>query len=371
MPQNASAAEQASTAHDTEADAITLTFSIPVLPELRFAPRRIDEEDEAELRWRFGDPYVTQLYSGGSGFGMQLERAASLGYGPLPCRRCGGRWRIRRRGKDGKEEVVDWRDGTGLAPRDNFGKRVTYAAALAAYRAEIKAELHVVTISGWPTSDPDGHARGAVVDAFRARGELVMTEPEFREAYSVLPEDRCRPCGACGGIGVVPRRAASHSEVTVWCTGSSKQLGGQERDDIHTLERKVGKAIGATAWKDGFMRDGNSGVHFGQLQRYVEVERVLSDVAALSPLARAALEAYYTPALNPMEAFAATFFGRATRAPRKTGWKALAEFTPAGRQEPGQRSVEGLWQAARARQAAELYDFACKCFNVAAYGVAS
>ncbi len=344
------------------------TFAIPDLPSLRFAPRRIDEEDEAELRWRFGEANLTVLYGGGSGFGMQLERAAALGYGPLPCRRCGGRWRARRRRKDGLEEIVDWRDGTGLAPRDHFGKRVTYAAALATYRAEMKAELRIVTITTWPHSDASGTARAALVDAFARRGELVMTEAELRESYPTLPEDRCRVCPACAGMGVVPRRAASHAEVTVWPTGSSKQLGGQERDDVDTLERKASKALSATKWKDGFMRDGNSGVHFGELQRYVEIERTLADVAHLSPLARAALELYYTPSADPLQAFAETFFGLKTATRRKTGWKAIAEFTPAARTPEGKQPVKGLQSANQAHQAAELYDFACKCFNLAAYG---
>lgn len=370
MPQSQQcAAELISLEQDTEANDIARTFSIPNLPELRWAPRRIDEEDEIEIRWRFGEANLTVLYGGGSGFGMQLERAAALGYGPLPCRRCGGRWRSRLRGKAGTEEILDWRDGTGRAPLDHFGKRVTYATALAAYRAEIKAKLRIQTITTWPHSDSSGDARAAIIDAFARRGELVMTESELREAYQILPEDRCRICPACDGIGVVPRRAASHAEVTAWPTGSSKQLGGQERDDADTLERKVGKAIGATKWKDGIMRDGNSGVHFGELQRYVEIERTLADVARLSPLARAALEQYYTPSVDPLRLFIETFFGLEPKARRKTGWKAIATLTPAARAPDSRQPVKGLQDAAIARQSAELYDFACKCFNVAAYGV--
>jgi len=369
MPQSQQcAAEQVSTARATESIEVDATFNIPDLPELRWAPRRIAEEDEAELRWRFGEANLTVLYGGGSGFGMQLERAASLGFGPLPCRRCGGRWRTRRR-SGGQEQIVDWQDGTGLAPLDHFGKRVTYAAALANYRQEVKVELRIVTITRWPHSDSSGDARAAIVDAFAARGENVMTESEFREAYPVLPEERCRECPACKGVGVVPRRAASHAEVTAWPTGSSKQLGGQERDDAATLERKVGKAIGATRWKDGFMRDGNSGVHFGELQRYVEIERVLADVAGIAPLARAALELYYTPSVNPLQAFVETFFGLSKAPRRKTGWRAIADITPAAQTPESKRPVEGQQRATQARQAAELYDFACKCYNVAAYGV--
>lgn len=368
MTRQTSSAERVSTAIEIDADEVARTFTIPSLPELRWAPRRIDDEDEQELRWRFGSPHVTQLYSGGSGFGMQLERAQALGYGPLPCRRCGGRWRARKRGKEGKEEIVDWHDGTGLAPLDDFGKRVSYSVALARYRADQKAELNIVTISAWPTPDPRGTLKDEIVDAFRMRGENVMTESELREVYPTVPEERCRTCPACDGMGVVPRRAASHAEVTVWSTGSSKQLGGQERDDADTLERKVNKAVGASHWRDGFMRDGNSGVHFGELQRYVEIERMLGDVARLSPLARAGLEVYYTPAVDPMRLFIEEFFGLDPVERRKTGWKALAEFTPAARQPESARPVKALWEATRARQAAELYDFCCKCWNVAAYG---
>jgi hypothetical protein len=364
-----SAKDRVGTDPEVEAADIALTFSIPDVPELHMAPRRIDEEDEIEIRWRFGEANLTVLYGGGSGFGMQLERAAALGFGPLPCRRCGGRWRARRRRKDGVEEIVDWRDGTGLAPRDHFGKRVTYAAALAAYRDEMKAELHIVTISGWPPSDASGSERAAITDAFARRGELVMTESELRESYATLPEDRCRTCPACAGIGVVPRRAASHAEITARPTGSSKQLGGQERDDVDTLERKASKALSATRWKDGFMRDGNSGVHFGELQRYVEIERILADVARISPLARAALELYYTPSVDPLSLFVEVFFGSKPAPRRKTGWKALSDFTPASRTKKDKQPVSGLHEASVARQAAELYDFACKCFNVAAYGV--
>ena len=98
--------------------------------------------------------------------GGQLERAEAFGYGALPCRRCGGKWKksvVTDNGEvsldgNGKplEDFATWRDGTGRKPKHRIGKRgkpETYAMALARYRVEQQRALKIV-ISAYPKPSP-------------------------------------------------------------------------------------------------------------------------------------------------------------------------------------------------------------------------
>lgn len=343
-------------------------FRIPFVQDLQGQPRRVNDEDARELRWFFGDPQVTALLgasaSGASSFGAQLERAALLGYGPMPCRKCGGRWRVRRPRKDsvcvgctglvhaGADKCphcsrpcsADEQDGTGWAPGPRFGK-VAYAGALAMYRTEQKLEFRIATISKWPTFNPatgstGDQARSETIEAFSLRGENVMTEADFREVYPRLPEEECEPCRTCKGSGVVSRaRSASHarSRVTAWPTGSSKS-GSGTRDDVDALESKVAQG--------GRMRDGNSSVNLNDLERFTHMQMTLRDAAGIAPLARAALEAFFQPS--------STRVGKLTKKSlaATNGRNALKELTPTG----------------SAREIGELEDFMSQVWNLVAWG---
>jgi len=307
-------------------------FALPDIPQLRHAPRRIDAEDEAELRWFMRGPIVASVARSSGAFGNQLEVASAFGYGSIPCIRCGGRFRKRKRG--GKENVVDWRDGTGLAPKDHFGKRVTYATALADYRKRMQKE-HGIVLMSKPAPrdgiDPES-AWNAIREAFDAQGKHLMTDAAFRSLFDHLPEQLCQPCRVCQGIGVVPRRAAAHVEVTAYPTGSSKHGGTEERADLWALSERMSKG--------GVVKDGSARIGMHELERYRAMHTLLADVAGMSMLALLSLEEYYAD-------------------------------------DNGQRSIEvfveerfGLKGAARMRAASELRDHQCQVFNLAAYGAA-
>jgi hypothetical protein len=309
-------------------------FEIPLLPALDRVPRRIDADQERELRAYLAEPHVASI-RGSSGFGGQLERAAMLGYGPVPCRRCGGTWSAVRR-KNGKESITDWREGTGLAPRDRFGKRRTYAVALAAYRREQAQRLNVViTSKPSPTANSGVDAENAwagVIEAYRAQGQVAMTEQELRELFPELPEHDpvtgkplCHPCGACEGLGVIPRRAPKkHDAITCFPKGSSVQGGSADSDSRVSI--------------------------FGA-DTYLAMAITLKDVANVSPLARLALEGYYRPQRKGLP----------------SGWEALHELLPVTN-DPS--SVKGSEDARKrqAREAAALYDHACRAYNYITLG---
>jgi hypothetical protein len=190
------------------------------------------------------------------------------GYGSLPCRRCGGRWRSRRR--NGKDAGVEWRDGTGLCPKDHFGKRVSYATALAAYRARMQRE-HRIVLSSKPVPKPELGIDGeelweASVAAFKAQDKKLMTDAAFRSMFDRVPEELCQPCRMCQGIGVIPRRAAAHVEITAYPTGSSKHGATARRKD-------PGDAL-ADMSSTGVVQDGFGIVAMGELERYREVHEV-------------------------------------------------------------------------------------------------
>ena len=192
--------------------AVRSPFDLPVVPGIEQAASRIHAEDERELRWRLANPLLSSM-NGVASMAAWLARAESYGYGALPCRKCGGAWRKRRRRKDGVEIVVGWRDGTGWMPRAyRSGKRPTYAQALATYRVQQCREHRIVVISHHP-DDPT--IREATIEAFWARGEQVVTPSELRDMFPVLPEEASEACTNCQGIGVVPRRGSKQGEVTV------------------------------------------------------------------------------------------------------------------------------------------------------------
>jgi hypothetical protein len=182
-------------------------FELPDIPRLHHAARRIDSEGEGELRWFPLEPAHRQH--------RELKRRVRQS--ARDCQRVRIRKpalpQVRRSASKaqarGKETVVDWRDGTGMAPRDHFGKRVTYAAGLAEFRKRMQKQFSIVLMSKpQPREgiDPE-NAWAAIAAAFKAQGKRLMTDQAFRAAYDRIPDEYCRPCQPCQGIGVVPRRA--------------------------------------------------------------------------------------------------------------------------------------------------------------------
>ena len=267
--------------------------------------------------------------------GPSLERAESYGYGALPCRRCGGRWRRKMR-RGGEIAIVGWRDGTGREPKKRWGKRVTYAQALASWRVQQCREHRIVVINRH-ADDPG--VRELTIATFWDRGEQVVTPEELREMFPTLPESETRPCQRCGGIGVVPRQSATQAEVTVWPKGSSVQLGGREGLDADGIMTAI--AAGPS------MRDASAHIWLAGLERYLLIERTLCDVAGMAPIARLALEEVYRP---------------------DGGTKELLDLTPAAAEPEIRRGPLGAWTARRQAQADELLDFAGQCWNACARG---
>jgi hypothetical protein len=341
---------------DEQRREIEARLALPKVPGLDQVAWRISAEDEGEIRWRLSEPLLASITSSG-GVGAMLEIAESFGYGALPCRKCGGRWRRRRRLEDGTEVVEGWKDGTGRRPKKHFGVRETYATALARYRTEMKREHRIVIVSKHPE---DPVVRAAVEEAFKKRGERVMTEAELRELFPTLPDtnDWTEPCKECKGLGVVPRRGATHAEVTVWPTGSSKRTGAREAVGADELVERAER--GSARW----LNDGYGVVSLGSLERYLAVEIVLRDVATLSPLARVGIEEYYAPPRR--ERWEP---GKFDPIQVPTGHRALWPLTPAGREPKcSSAAAEKERQARRAREADALYDHMCACWNLAAYG---
>jgi hypothetical protein len=308
-------------------------FDLPDIPELKRVPRRIDAVDEGELRWFLGHPLVASIATSSGAFGVQLEQAESFGFGSLPCLRCGGKLRTRKR--NGASKIVEWCEGTGMAPRDRFGKRVTYSVALAAYRVQMQREHGIVLMSRpapKPESGLDADAVWATIEKrFADEGKTLMTDADFRQAFEKLPDDLTQPCRICDGIGIVPRRAASHVEVTAYPTGSSKQIGGKENDDAERLTRKyvTGRRM---------IEDGSARIDRRELDRYIGIRAILEDMARLSEIARVAVEEYYVEG---------------------GGQRALDRI--AG-------ELMGLSGAAMVRKGSELRDFSCGVYQLAAYG---
>jgi hypothetical protein len=273
---------------------------LPSIPELSKLPTHIDAEDEREIRSFLENPSVATITQSSGAFGGQLERAEAFGYGALPCRRCGGRWRSRvvfsdELGRD-VELVTRWRDGTGRQPKKRIGKggkRESYAAALARYRVQQRLELKIV-LTAYPTPSTESGVDAAalwdaMVDSYWERGEALMTEQDFREAFPALPDEWTEPCTPCEGLGVVPRRHPNgfrREEVTVWPKGSSVRVGGHENLDADGL---------VAALADGDVHDGRALVRFDALAAWLATARILRDVETLSPIAREGIERLYAP----------------------------------------------------------------------------
>jgi hypothetical protein len=316
---------------------------LPSVPGLELVPRRLLGDDEADLRWRLSDPAVASLF-GSSGMGASLERAESYGYGALPCRRCGGRWRRKMR-RNGEQVIIGWLDGTGREPKKHWGKRVTYAEALARWRADQCRKHHLVVISH---HHEDPGVRELTIATFWDRGEQVVTPEELRDMFPTLPESETRPCQTCGGIGVVPRRSATAREVTVWPKGSSVRLGGSEGLSAEEFAEAI--EVAAAAGDDGHsrVRDACASVSLRALERFVAVEQILVDVGRVAPIARIALEEYYREG---------------------GGMHELLGLTPAAAEHEAYRGSK--WEARRQAQADELLDFAGQCWNLCAWGGAA
>jgi hypothetical protein len=352
------ALEQGSGDEDEDAPPVPSgLLALPDLPQLRHCSARLEAADEAELRWRFANPLIASIRHSSGDFGRQLEHAASFGYGALPCRRCGGKWRSKRMPKGaqcqecrqslptGTTECprchamfgTGWQDGTGQAPKAKLGKkgkRMSYATLLAIYRTTMQREHGIVLMSKpmpKPESGIDAESAWKVIaDKFAADGKRLMTDGEFRELFPRLPDEECEPCKDCDGIGVVPRRSSNHGEVTAFPTGNSKQVGGREAQGVDALNKQLERG-----W---FVKDGDATVGLFELERWVTVETVLRDVAGVAMIAREALEEYYT---------------------HREGARALLQFCPPG--------ADGD----RARAADELRDFMSRCWNLCAYGARS
>jgi hypothetical protein len=348
-------------------------FLLPHIPRLKQVPQRIDADDEAEIRWRLVNPVIASLAEMGSGFGLQLERAESFGFGAVPCKRCGGRWRVKRSARDGEEYFpeADWQGGRGWMPKDRFGKRISYATAYAEHLVVMK-RVHKIVIIDRPKPKPGAgftaeQVWSALAEHHKARGETLMTEQELREYFPDLPEEGCEPCDACDGLGIVPRRTPWHAPITAFPTGSSKEpASGSVRDDAATLMRKA--ALG------GPMADATTVLEWGMLARWFAVERLLADVAGIAPIARLALEGFYRPQTLEEQDYATRFHEcssllNSNRTAQPHGWAALNELTPSARSpEAADSPRHGVWRAERDAEAAKLYDFACAAWNLTAYG---
>lgn len=320
------------------------------------ASNRIAAEHARELRWRMDNPLVAGI-TAESNWGAQLDRMEAFGYGAIPCRRCGGRWRARRRASDGTEVFTEWRMGTRLEPAPRyFPGRQTYAQALATYRTRMKREHRIEILSDGGT---DEQRAALVSEAFEKRGAALMTEAEFRDCFPELPEEFCQPCTGCGGLGVVPRRGAhAGEEVTVWPTGNSKPLGGGKRPETMLAVSDVA------------------------LVRYQTVEGWLAAVAGVSVLHRVVIELYYTPKDRHRLSLRLNGDGKGD----VDGIEALKPLTDAAgelgpfrhygqaRARIAQELVpdsptwlgKAQWKARLTRQADELYGAACETFNVVA-----
>jgi len=339
------------------AERVPPVFALPDIPELHRSSRRIDSDDESEIRYFLRNWRVSDIAASSGSFGNQLEQAEAFGFGALPCRRCGGKWRARRLPKDRqcpdcrtslpagtyacpgcrRAFISSWQDGTGQAPRNRFGKRISYATALAEYRCKMQRELGIV-LSSKPVPKPELGVDAeqiwrASVEAFAAQGKRLMTDADLRELFPRLPENECEQCKECGGIGVTPRRAPTHGEITAWPTGSSKQLGGAESDDAAAMTRKLSE--GRTA-----VSDGKACVHLAELERYLGMQTLLADVGRTAMIARVAIEEYYIG---------------------DNGMAALEVVC-------GIVGFGDKPSAARTRAANELRDFSCQVFNLCAYG---
>lgn len=319
---------------------------LPTIPELANVPARIESEDEGDIRWRLSNPSVATITQSSGAFGGQLERAECFGFGARPCRRCGG-YRRKVKVEDRGEAVLDaygriaedsieWRDGSGRRPRNRFGRHVSYATALAAYRTEQRKE-HKIVVGTYPSPSEESGVDAeqlwdTLLQMYWERDEsALMTASDFREAFPRLPDALTEPCESCHGLGVVPRRTPGKrlTEVTAWPTGSSVGIRGRRGLDAEELE--------STLEEDENIHDANVVILVDALARWMGVEQILRDVEAISPIAREGIERFYAPTDS------------------RASWGRLGLIELAG----------------GASKVGDLQDHMSQVFNLAAYGAVS
>lgn len=290
---------------------------------------RIHAEHERELRWRLSDPPIAGIATSG-GFGSQLELAESYGYGSVPCRRCGGRWRVRRRTSDGAEVFSEWRDGTGWFPsKKHFPGKLSYARALSHYRHRMVRENNLILVG---ESRNQAYEALAAEIVFHNKGQRLITQQQLEVAYPDLPSELCIPCTGCQGLGIAPRRSHKATEITARPTGSSVGKAGRSPDSMMLYS--------STA-----------------LLRFTRIEGVLAKVASLYQLHRVGLDCYY----GPDEASVDRLFERKLRvhlagARRPGGIEALFPLQPSARDWLDERPQAPLHEqlaALRARAGVE------------------
>lgn len=322
---------------------------------LRFrlvGPQRLPADASADLRWFCGRPPLAALPATGS-VGGQLERAAALGLGPVPCRKCGGYWRA-----DDNGEIIEWRDASGYFPSTrHFPGKPTYAQALATYRRQVIRDQKLTVVG----DNGNAAALELVREEAAKHGLTVVTEEQFRTMTPHIPEELCDECKRCNGLRVVPRRPHARGEITAYPTGNSKPLGSGVRFKQET-----------EALADGEVT--TSGIYWDGLARWNRIDENLCRVGNRSEVARVALERYYEP---DGPGWVLGLIGY-----RTAGLDALDPLTPEGQRAAGRRrgavaeaylrslrndtkSHEGAAAilAVINRQRAELLDAACALYN--------
>lgn len=269
---------------------------------------RLPADLERELKRFLDDPHLAGLVPDSGSFGSQLERAESYGYGALPCRKCGGSWRTRRRASDGEQYFAEWRDGTGWVPSPKHfaAAAAAYSRALKVYRERMARELRMLIVGDGGTGA--GNQQAAALFAELSPGHRLVTRDDLAELFPIIPTELCLICRSCSGIGVVPRRSPRPVQVTARPTGSSVGKAGRHPDTMVT-------------------------VNLDQLAWYESMDRLLGLVASRRPVHRLVLSSYYGPAETPERALArrvGAHVGRPGLGPTG-GFKSIWPFTPTAR----------------------------------------
>jgi hypothetical protein len=321
-------------------------------------PQRLDAQSSRDVRWYAGRPPLAALPATGS-VGGQLERAAALGLGPVPCRKCGGYWRA-----DDNGDIVEWRDASGWFPSTrHFPGRPTYAQALATYRRQVIRDQKLTVVG----DNGNEAALELVREEAKKHGLTVVTEEQFRVMVPHIPEELCDECKRCKGLRVVERRSHSRGEITAYPTGSSKKgSGGRWKQETEALA-------------DGDVQ--TSGIYWEGLARWNRVDENLCRVGNVAEVARVALERFHEPD------HAGWVLGIQGDA-RMAGWDALDVLTPEGqhaagdlRGEAAERYLQQLRKdpasviggaaivATMTRQRSELFDASCALYMTLAVAV--
>ncbi len=322
---------------------------------------------ERDLRWFLDDPLVAGTVASDGAFGGQLERAESFGFGAIPCRRCGGKWRTRRRASDGEQYFSEWRDGTGWVPSAKHfaAASASYQRALKVYRDRMAREHRLILMG--PGGDGPTNRAAAVLFEELNPGQRMVTAKQLEELFPDIPTELCRICDGCRGIGVVPRRSHKTVEVTARPTGSSVGKAGRSPDSMASI-----------AWEP--------------LTRYHQLERLLGAVANVFPLHRVAIASYYGPrerrrhlhhaptggkaptggfeSLWPLAPTAREWLDEQPRAPLHEQLEALkARAGLKDGDEAEVRAARAPWLSAIVRESWALYGAACLTTTEAAQAV--